>query len=525
MPEIHYLDDSSGSSNPDGHGKSRRRTSANSSARQRIVPPARDGAKDIWILQGANEAPGVRRVGNSGPWYQFIIPLFEIPGFNRIALGVRDNATMMVIHLAIYASKTKFTIRFLPRDAGAVSNVIAWSTRKPWDDHSSRHCCGSDSNFLTHLMAKILHQSFKSKEQSVLRTITAHAFRYGFIQAAGLVSHQATRRCIISSSTCAPSLGFAAARPIACSEKCLEEFQKWPLAIRLSPLLRDPSVVDLLLTCLHSQLTAILMSPHLNAADKPTLALGSVGSEEAGRMLRTLDIFPPMVSGITLHDIVVSSPKKGKERRDVLDLLCSKFQGMIIRESSSEDVAFRLPIHGAEFKPETFLLLNTHAQRQTKFEEQLYGFGQVCGSPAFHGTPAQNVFSILCDGLKQNAQSDGYVWFAGTPFYSTYYMWRGLPHGDQLLYRSWHNSRFIDRQLLFGVEVAGATKLDSQPTDLSAQDRLMVRHLFFIPAEFQELYKVFWAGGEEWARHSIWPKMKETFLWIHYGSLIREKRK
>ncbi|KAK8030180.1 hypothetical protein PG993_011471 [Apiospora rasikravindrae] len=499
--------------------------------RQKISPdvgPPKSGrsSRNAWTLIDADLIPGVTKIGNRGK-YQFVIPLSIIPGLNRIALGVRNTATDLLFRIRLSSTATKFYFHFLPNDHEDSECHNYCSTAVPWDDHSSRYWCSSDPNFMTHMMTKIWHRVLIETGHR-LREKSATDIWSALITVAMDVNTKATTHCIISSESCQPSLGFTAARPVACSAKCLEEFQKWPLHVRLSPLLREPSVIDLLLTCLSAQVTALLLEPHLNPSGYPTPPLDIL---DAGKLLRILDTFPPMTPGITLKEII-NFGKMGKERCQVLNWLCARFQGMIVPAPESDQVMFHKPGYDStdksrrddlELLPKTFLLLNTNPQRQVKFEAQLAEKSQTNGgSAAFHGTPAQNTFNILCEGIKQNINSDGHVWYSGSPFSSTYHMWKNMPQGHQLLYRSWSNSMFKNQQLLFGLEVTGPTGFDSFSTGISPQDKLMIRHLFFIPADAEESCRNVRGSDQPWADQSIRPKMEGTFSRIHDGTLIRD---
>ncbi|KAK7959890.1 uncharacterized protein PG986_004744 [Apiospora aurea] len=456
---------------------------------------------------GAEQVPGVTKLGNPGE-YQFVIHLSEIPGLNRIALGIRDTATAMLIRIRLGGPDAVFCIHFPPNDHESRPRHHPYSTAFLWNDRAAatQFCCSPDPNFLTLLLAKALHRNLKDGEwQQRLRQSRVREVKDELIRMAKEASDYATQRCIISGS-CGRPLEFTAARPIACSAACQDEFDKWPLSVRLSPLLRDLSVLDLLLSCLSSQITALIAEPLLNPDKMPT---PSLGCQDPVQLLLVLDTFPPMKPGITLKDIV-DSGERGSERNDVLSWLCSTFQGMIVSAPAFDQVMFRMPEGSQElkrkgdayFNPKTYLLLNTNAQRQKLFEEQLAREGQKGGgSAAFHGTPAQNALSILCNGLKQNVNSNGHVWCSSDPFYTTYYMWRCLPRkGHQLLYRSWGNSTFKNQQLLFGLETSGPTGLESKAAESCPQDRLMVRHLFVIPAEMAESCREVQGGDGVWAQ-------------------------
>ncbi|KAK7995769.1 hypothetical protein PG991_015236 [Apiospora marii] len=470
--------------------------------------------------------------------YKFVIPLSDIPGLNRIALGVRDTAIYIKVRIRLFDSDARYCIYFPPGDLeGGVHWHVPYSTACPWDDRAARLSCIPDTNFLAHLMAKALHQQLRSGEQRLresLRKTRVEEIRSDLIHIAREASNYVTTCCIV----CGKPLGFTAARPIACSVQCQDEFQKWPLNVRLSPLLRDPSMIDLLLTCLNAQLKAI-MDPDLHPfgdRDPPPLP----EFPDPARTCLVLDTFPPMTPGITLKSII-DSGDMGNERCKVLDWLCSRFQGMIVSAPVTDQVTFVIPERAQpphpKLKPKTYILMNTNAPRHKQFEDQLAKCNQGgIGSAAFHGSPAQNVLNILCGGLRENPSERRLVWYSGDPFISTYYMSRGVrrDRGPQL-YRSWGNSMFMNQQILFGVEIAGPVDLESEGGEECRQERIMVRHLFVIPTSTLEPVRKaeldredgkkdgkLQGGDKAWARRNIRPQMEATFAHIHNGSLIKE---
>lgn len=459
-----------------------------------------------------------------------VIPLSDIPGLHRIALGIRDTAIYMQVRIQLFDHDARYCIHFPTGDLeGDDQRHVPYSTACPWDDHAVQLGCSPEANFLTHLMAKALHQQLKGEEQR-LRDSKHEEIRSDLIRIVGEASDYVTTCCII----CGELLGFIAARPIACSAQCQVHLRKWPLNVRISPLLRDPSVIDLLLTCFRAQLQAIMDRDLHPLGTRNPPPLSEFPSPPTTCLV--LDTFPPLTPGITFHDILNCGDKKN-ERGKILDWLCSRFQGMIIPAPESDQATFLIPKRARPPQPklklETYILMNTNAQRQRQFDGQLARCNQGgIGSAAFHGSPAQNVLSILCEGLRKSSSQDGLVWYSGDPFISTYYMSRGVPRDrGRRLYRSWQNSMFKDQQILFGCEIAGPVDLESERGEECRQEMAMIRHLFLIPTSTLVPIRKSDSGGNDgtlrggdkvWARDEIRPQMMATFARIHDGSLIRE---
>lgn len=198
--------------------------------------------------------------------YQFAIPLTDLPDLNRIALGIRDSATHMLVRLQLSSSSgvpfAKFCVH-LPPDDNEIDLYHKYGSGLSTEEDSQandryfRIPCTRNPNFLTHLVVTGLKNVLQGQEES-LRHTPAARIRDLLIWIAQETSNHITRRCIISSESFGPSLGIYAARPMARSPKCRDEFEEWPLGVRISPLLRDPAGFDLLLTCLATQLRSIV---------------------------------------------------------------------------------------------------------------------------------------------------------------------------------------------------------------------------------------------------------------------------
>ncbi|KAK8112497.1 hypothetical protein PG984_013023 [Apiospora sp. TS-2023a] len=472
--------------------------------------------------------PGLGAVSDNE--YMFGIPLADVPDLNRVALGIRDSANCILVRLRLTCNSrdmtvAHFCVHLLPDDGQLWICRPNLSTEKNLraDERYFQRPCTSNPDFLTHLLAKGLKNVLQGQEEN-LRQTSAVKIRDLIIWLAQDASNHVTTRCIISSQSCGTYLGFTAARPIACSQNCQDEFEKWPLKVRISPLIRDPSVLDLLLTCLAAHLTAVGLKSSGLLGDRDVTPPWEGCEYDAETMLRIVNSFPRLVPGITLQKII-DSGEGGAERRYVLDWLCSRFQGMIVRAPPKDQAMIHMPLEESPADiPRTYLLLNSNASRQAKFEEQLamHRYGQEDKSiAAFHGTPPQNAFTILCDGLRQNGTTDGDVWVSDNPLYSTRFMWyRNTSEHRRLISHGWRNSMFRDQQILFGVELVKATYFNNHKAT-SHQDALMIRHLFIIPAAAADIYLR--SAHSEWSEpFSIRPIMENTFQRIHDGSLVND---
>lgn len=437
--------------------------------------------------------------------YQFAVSFDELPELNHVALGISKTAKALLVRVA--------------RRQGATH--VCCSMQERQDDQWHQYRPGSeDVNVLTYLMARQLLGQLQ-RQQVVPSLASSRTVRKVILQTAQEFSNYVTTSCV----HCHKPLGVNVARPSTCSQECLSGHQdSWPTETRLSPLLRDPSVLDLLLTCLTAQLRAFTIGPDVprryDGAPPPLTDVPFRVDE----MLDIINSFPPLVPGVTFDQLLHYGDGPGSYRRcEVLNWLCSRFQGMIVPATPIDALKFNTPLRNpGDATPTGFLLLNTHPETQSKFEQQLKENRKPHGGIAsFHGSPPQNIFNIICDGLKS---ASGTVYYSREPTISIFYTWRSLsPEQSRIIGQGWSNSRFKGHGVLMGVEVTkpGIFYGPDHETN-SPQDTVMIRHLFVLPPGVEKTYRDLY-GHEYWIQNeSIRCRMENTYSRIHDGRLGRE---
>ncbi|KAK7959891.1 uncharacterized protein PG986_004745 [Apiospora aurea] len=428
--------------------------------------------------------------------YQFIVPLAHLPELNHIALGISKTATAIVTCIYLQGREYRAYCRM----------------EEQCDDQRLEALPNPDANFLTHLMTKQLHNELTCQETNTMR-VPPERLREFVTRSAQEVNSSIATCCV----QCKQPLKVTVARPTACSLECQKGYDKWPTQIRLSPLLREPSVLDLLFACLTAQLRAYTVGPDVPrrcASVFPPLANPPFPVDE---MLDIVNSFPPMNPGITYERLVENGiGSSSYKRREVLKWLCSTFRGMIVPTPASDKVTINMPLPGhAEAAATSFLVLNTHQERQSIFEQQLRDHHTSKGGiAAFHGSPLHCVFNILCDGPNQNKISGGNVCYSKEPTVSIFYTWRSLsPEQSHIIGQGWSNSRFKGHDVLLGLEVAKpATFYGADHETNSHQDTVMVLHLFLLPPAVEETYRDVY-GHSYWIQdESVRTQMEERFV-------------
>ncbi|KAK7964423.1 hypothetical protein PG988_011397 [Apiospora saccharicola] len=451
---------------------------------------------------------GVSGKASQNGLYTFQVAFGDLRGLNHVALGIRKTASALLVRIV---------------KSQGVSQVYCSMQERP-DSQGVEHTSGPDANFLTHLLSnQILIQL--QRQHAVPDLTTVDSIYKAILEAALQISNDVTTLCI----HCKRPLGVTVARPVACSAECQKGYDTWPLETRMAPLLRDPSVLDLLLTCLTAQLRAHTIGPNVPrryyGALPPLVDLPC----PLDNMLDSINSFPPLVPGLTFEQLIHcgNGNSSSNQKSVVLRWLCSKFQGMIVPSTPSDTVAFTLPLRNPGVTTQTsFVLMNGQPEAQSKFEQQLKDDhnGLIGGIAAFHGTPPHNIFNIICNGLNQNKVSGGNVYYSREPAVSIFYTWRALtPEQSRIIAEGWSNSQFKGHSVLLGVEVAkpGIFYGPDHETN-SHQDTVMVRHVFVLPPGVEETYRDLY-GHEYWIQdEQIRWRMENTFRRIHDGRLLAE---
>ncbi|KAK8030183.1 hypothetical protein PG993_011474 [Apiospora rasikravindrae] len=437
-------------------------------------------------------APANTRFGEDA--HPVVVPLTDLPELNHVAFGIPKTATAIVARTYL-------------QDGEYYAHC---SMEEQYDGQRLKYSSKLDANLLTHLMNKNLHNELAYQETHIMR-VSAERLRKFIIGTAREVNYDITTSCI----QCKQPLKVSVARPTECSPECQKGYDKWPIQTRLSPLLREPSVIDLLFTCLTAQLRAYTVGPDVPRRCTSVLPPLANHPFPVDDMLDIINSFPPMRPGINYEQLV----NNGNDflfhrRREVLGWLCSTFRGMIVPTPPADKVIFNMPLPGhAEAAGSSFLFLNTHQERHSRG-----------GIAAFHGSPPHCVFNILCDGPNQNKISGGNVFYSKEPTVSIFYTWRSLsPEQSHIIGQGWSNSEFKGHDVLLGLEVGKpATFYGADHETNSHQDTVMVRHIFLLLPAIEETFRDMY-GHSYWIQdESVRARMEETFRRVHDGRLIRD---
>lgn len=433
--------------------------------------------------------------------YEFRTAIDTLDFFHRCAWGVKDSATHIVVNLALLKHERGphygFCVHFEPDDLASKYHHNFTTTDVAWQDMV---VCNKASNFLTNAISRNLHACLCEEQidddsilSKVLEKITA------------ISSSDPTKNCVI----CSKALSVPLWRPSSCSQrKCRQSIKRWSLETLISPLLRHPTVLDLLFAFMYAGLPTTV---------KPGVFTGQVGYQIPGlswnELRKALDAFPKVTAPTSLSELLCTRDRRIHQEKLLL-WLCTEFQCNLIPAPTSAKVDFP----GSE----QFLVLDGPAKREIEVTSGLkqYHKETIGGQGGFHGTPRQNLFSILHQGLltpKYGVQVG--VWYSTQPSYSLGFNRKGrqgVGPGGVLIGPK--NSAYMQKAVLFGTEaVHNGDALGSENVlNCDAQERVPIRYVFVLPedrerktSQSSQLGRLY---GLSWKKHSrrsglvTWPK-------------------
>lgn len=288
---------------------------------------------------------------------------------------------------------------------------------------------------------------------------------------------------------CQKSLSVRLWKPATCSKDCSVQLRAVPLEVRLHNLLIDPLSIDLLLTSLYA------------CADENSSLTLLPGCPVAISQIRNIiDTFPPLENLQTATDFRAAlhgSDAFGNVRERLLSWLCLSFRGFMITASDG----FIVPSMPGTIQ---FLLLNSHHERESAFQEQRASTGGGTG-PVFHGTKISRLFLILTRGLvtMSNTRFMAHGAAAGPGVYCADSQATSLPYAGSTG-QSWRHSKLHNMKIMLGCELAGYKP--SKIHTISVDERLLVRYVFLLPHNFVSP-----------PRHHVDQALNTAFAKLHSG--------
>lgn len=417
----------------------------------------------------------VEKVERKGSRFELRFPIGDLDGVKRLAWGLDQRAGFVIVNLEFLQGEDK--------SSGHARFCVHSSTDKAKRSHQYsstssdiEKCignpCSSRSTILTCVLSRELFELLGVKGCRDLGTIYDRVLE--------LVRSDPTRCCLVCRKEYDQVKVYT---PTACLGACLNELDTWPLRARLSHLLSDTKVLDLLLCCIYTAVKGQEAHRDKYGTDSSLLVDCPLPLDE---IQPTIDSFPKLSSDLGMQQMVNSSGNRGSFRRQLLSWLTLRFRGCIV--SLTRNAAFLMQGRGLDGSHQ-FMVLNSRLERQQAFMEEASKIGGV-GSVAFHGVKAPRAFNIITDALR-NMISEPYaviepgIFYSDNPAYSLSYT------QTDIALMTWKQSQFSGRDwsVLFGLEVA-LPQIPFRGNEHStlSESTLMIRYIFLVPSSNDSIY-------------------------------------
>lgn len=487
-----------------------------------------DPAKSRYSIP-SNLASGIKSI-NDGE-VELTFPLDGLTKSQRLIWGLPPDSTALLVRLnygpAPAPSSTHrgsaqsptttnigFCVHMSPSDGeDAATHQYLRAGPRPWPDDAV--ICTPHENVLTYVAARKLYIFLSCNQNKELATVE----KVHTTLAALIRDNQPANRCVI----CWKDLGVKLKmyRATTCSETCRDYFDRAPLAVRVSPFLLHPLVLDFLLCCVSAVPSEFAyygpgpgyVNPPPYGQVKNPLAGCPVPPED---LAETINSFPQLTEKTTLGDIIGHKNAHGRKQRwDLLSWIVNEFRGCMIpapEKSSVPGIPDRL----------AFIMLNSDVNHYRQFSLNLAHqqtgeeTGPRGGWAVFHGTPPSRVFPILRGGLSSNRQ----IYCSDLIRYSLAYARKlGFP------FAKWKNSLLptTNFQVVFGCELAQTQEPLFNGLEYSFGDkaRVTLRYVFLLPSDWNSGYPGYSAYGNPRGKVTR-PAMEKVYRMLHAGELLEE---
>lgn len=411
----------------------------------------------------------IERAENKSSRFELKFPINDLDGVQRLAWGLDCRADFVIVILEFLQGEDKSSgyARFCVHSStDREKRLHSYSLTKNEASTCIQNPCSPRSTILTCVLSRELFGLLGLRGCRDLETIYDRAF--------DLIKSDPTERCLI----CGKQYEVKVYTPTACLGRCMDKLEHWPLRARLSHLLSDTKVFDLMLCCIYTAVTGQAMCPDQYKTNSSLL----VGCPlELDEIQPLIDSFPKISDELGMHQLVNSEkPHFAFSQRRLLSWLARRLRGCIV--SLPHDADFFMQGKGLEGSHQ-FMLLSSRLERQRAFMKKVTKVDM--GSVAFHGARAPRAFNIITDALRNMAsepytKTDEGVFYSDSPGYSYTYT------GGDIPLQTWKRSQFLDHgwSVLFGLEVA-LSEIPFRYNEHSTyiESTLMIRYIFLLPSK------------------------------------------
>lgn len=410
----------------------------------------------------------VERVRTKRSLFELKFPINDLDGVQRLAWGLDRRADFVVVNLEFLQGEDE--------SSGHARFCVHSSTDRETRSHQysstisdaircTNNPCSPRSTILTCVLSRELFGLVGLRGCRDLETIYDRAFE--------LIKSDPTKRCLI----CGKQYEVKVYTPTACLGRCMDTLNQWPLRARLSHLLSDTKVLDLMLCCIY---TAVNGQEACRDQYKTKSSLLVDCPLKLEKIQPAIDSFPKISDELGMHQLVSSEKMQTRSsQRQLLSWLALRLRGCIV--SLTHDADFFMQGKGLEGSHQ-FMLLNSRLERQQAFMKKVIKVAQ--GSVAFHGARAPRAFNIMTDALRNMIKEpydieEAGIFYSDNPGYSYTYTERDIP------LKAWKRSQFSGQgwSVLFGLEVAlSEIPFACNEHSTSRESTLMIRYIFLLPS-------------------------------------------
>ncbi|KAK7712837.1 hypothetical protein SLS64_000790 [Diaporthe eres] len=282
--------------------------------RQHQAPPAEtypipDRLQDVF-----------ERVERKKSAFELKFPINDLNGVQRLAWGLDRRADFVIVNLEFLQEEDK--------SSGYARFCVHSSTDREKRSHSYsatdkeassciKNPCSPRSTILTCVLSRELFGIVGLRCCRDLGTIYDRAFE--------LIKSDPTERCLI----CGKLYEVKVYTPTACLGECMKKLEEWPLRARLSHLLSDTKVLDIMLCCIYTAVRGQQVCPDQYGTESSLLVDCPL---KLPKIRPTIDSFPEISDELGMHQLVNSGDTRiaSSQKRHLLSWLALRLRGCIV---------------------------------------------------------------------------------------------------------------------------------------------------------------------------------------------------
>ena len=396
------------------------------------------------------------RVENGEHRYQ--ISLESLTTLKRKALGL-GSATSLLLHIKLadlsLGSNAEVRGFCVHLDHPSVPKTHTFWACVRNGQPPSRTYCGTQADRFTYQLSRMLWAYINVKP-----TASPDDLHNFLVLSLGKVASY----CMV----CGSDTGQHVLRPTTCKKACSIHLRQSALEVRLTDVILDVDVIDLLLNAIF-----------ISGAAKSTKLLAGLPQSDPAEMMRLINTIPNL-QALDPASRINRIQSLGRDTQAMIAYAASSYRGFLMSATKEQQLSLGKGVH-------QFVLANASRELEAAYESH---WKNITYSPwiVFHGTTISRLYSILSSGLlvfsstefQRNGHSSGSGIYSSSNT-STAVGYAGAYSGAGAI-SGWQNSKFHNVRVLLGCEMAQKEKWDRGGQIFVTTDPtcLMVRYVFIL---------------------------------------------